>query len=189
MVALKFQLRGSPHVHMVIWCTDMPPLESEEGIALLESMIACRLPNSNDDPELRELVLCLQTHKHTNTCYNNNNYCRFGFPRPFTDSSKILYDDETMRNSRRFYILKREKGEENVNNYNVCVLKIWKANIDIQPCSTATGIAYYISKYVSKSEPAEVSKNICDAIRRVQEKGGSMAKQVFAIQNAILMHR
>lgn len=41
--------------------------------------------------------------------------------------------------------------------YNSHLLKLWGANIDLQPCSSALGVVYYISKYISKAEPAEVS--------------------------------
>lgn len=187
---IEFQLRGSPHVHMVVWCEDMPPFDSEEGIELLNRVVSCTLPDTEEDIELRELVSRLQIHHHTHTCYkNSNNYCRFGFPRPTAHQTRILDEDETTRNKGRFYVLKRKEGEENVNNYNSRILRLWQANMDIQPCGTATGIAYYISKYISKSEPTEVSRSIREAIKRVQEKGGSMAKQIFAIQNAILTHR
>ncbi|KAF9798928.1 hypothetical protein SFRURICE_019710 [Spodoptera frugiperda] len=33
---VEFQLRGSPHIHMVIWCADMPPFDTTEDKRLLE---------------------------------------------------------------------------------------------------------------------------------------------------------
>lgn len=76
-----------------------------------------------------------------------------------------------------------------INSYNTEILKMWSANIDIQPCGSALGIAIYISKYISKSEPTKITRSIREAIKRVREQGGDVSKQVFAIQNAILTHR
>lgn len=98
-------------------------------------------------------------------------------------------DNEAVRNSGRFYILKRRANESLINNYNPRILKIWRANIDVQPCGSALGVAYYISKYISKSEPAEISRSIRESIRKIQERGGDFANQIFAMQNAILTHR
>lgn len=111
------------------------------------------------------------------------------FSRMAADKTKILDDDEAVRNGGRFCILKRGVHESMINNYNPRILKTWRANIDIQPCGSALGVAYYISKYISKSEPSEVSRSIRESIRKVQERGGSFANQIFAIQNAILTHR
>lgn len=76
-----------------------------------------------------------------------------------------------------------------VNNYNEKIIKLWKANMDIQPRGSVLGIVYYISKYISKSEPAGISKSISEAIKRAQQKGGTVSHHIFAIQNAILTHR
>ena len=40
-----------------------------------------------------------------------------------------------------------------------------------------------------KSEPTEISRSIREAIRKVQKRESDSAKQVFAIQNAILTYR
>ncbi|CAG4958798.1 unnamed protein product [Colias eurytheme] len=79
---IEFQLRGSPHVHMVLWCANMPAFDTPEGIQLLERVVTCEVPDAEDDSEMHDLVVQLQTHRHTQTCFKNNrNVCRFAFPQ------------------------------------------------------------------------------------------------------------
>lgn len=87
---VEFQLRGSPHIHMIVWCKDMPDFNSPEGINLLESIITCEIPEN--DSELKDLVTRLQTHRHTHTCYSHRspNSCRFGFPKRRSEGIVIL---------------------------------------------------------------------------------------------------
>lgn len=186
---VEFQLRGSPHVHMVVWCEQMPAFDSPQGVKLLDQVVTCNVPDPGYDKEMHDLVVKLQTHKHTHTCFKENTICRFAFPRPVSNVTKILDEDQTTRNKGKFYILKRKENETMINSYNTEILKMWSANIDIQPCGSALGIAIYISKYISKSEPTKITRSIREAIKRVREQGGDVSKQVFAIQNAILTHR
>lgn len=62
---IEFQRRGSPHMHMVVWYDDMPPFDTEAGIALLDQVVSCRLPDDIEDSELRDMVARLQERKHT----------------------------------------------------------------------------------------------------------------------------
>lgn len=129
---IEFQLRGSPHVHMVLWSSDMPPFDSTEGTELLERVVTCEVPDAESDPEMHDLVVQLQTHRHTQTCYKNNrNVCRFSFPRPISESTKILDDEQAVRNGGRFYVLKRRESETMINCYSTKLLKLWRANIDL----------------------------------------------------------
>ena len=55
--------------------------------------------------------------------------------------------------------LKRNPHEVRINVYNTVLLKIWKANIDIQFILDAYACATYIVTYISKGQ-REMSNNI-----------------------------
>lgn len=144
----------------------------------------CTIP-SNDE-ELRELVVKLQLHNHTPTCFKkqNQNMCRFHFPRPLSISTNVLDPEEAIRSGGRFCAFKRAPGEEMINSYNPKILKFWKANIDVQPCGSSQGVAHYIAKYIAKSEPTEINKSIKNALQSVGVQG-NFGRKIFAVQMAI----
>ena len=62
---IEFQLRGSPHVHMVVWCPDTPKFDTPEGIRLIDEVMSCC--STTEDPTLNDLVNRLQrpqTYRH-----------------------------------------------------------------------------------------------------------------------------
>ncbi|PZC74948.1 hypothetical protein B5X24_HaOG206881 [Helicoverpa armigera] len=186
---VEFQNRGSPHLHMLVWCNNVPEFSTPQGIEVIEKVVSCSL--SPNDPVLRKLVEDLQIHKHTQTCKKNrqDNGCRFGFPKPASDNTVCLGPDEALANNGRFCLLKRTSDESMVNNYNVILLGIWKANIDIQPCGSYSAVAYYVAKYASKCEPHDAGEVIRDAISKAKRQGGDVWKQLFAVSMTILNQR
>ena len=79
---IEFQQRGSPHVHMLLWVTDAPDIESslEEDVQkFVDKHVSCALPVDNED--LTELLLLVQRHTHSLTCRKHGQACRFHFPR------------------------------------------------------------------------------------------------------------
>ena len=83
-------------------------------------------------------------HRHSETCRKHKTFCRFGFPRPLSDKTKFLdlESNEIVQNGGRICVLKREPGEEFVNNYSPRLLRLWQANMDIQPYGSAIALAY-----------------------------------------------
>lgn len=130
---IEFQNRGSPHLHLLVWCSNVPEFSSPEGIVVIEKVVSCSV-NPND-PELRKTIENFQIHKHTATCRKNrqDNTCRFGFPKPTSDSTVCLGADEALANNGRFCLLKRTSEERMINNYNLVLLRLWQGNIDVQP--------------------------------------------------------
>ena len=85
---IEFQMRGSPHLHALIWTSDCPTLTSENREAYIEFVdkhVQAFLLNEQTEPELQELVKTYQKHNHSKTCrkYKNVN-CRFNFGQFFT---------------------------------------------------------------------------------------------------------
>lgn len=112
---IEFQNRVSPHLHMLVWCDNVPDFSTREGVKVIERVVSCSLmPN---DPVLQKLIEEVQIHKHTATCYKNRNdkNCRFGFPRPVYETTICLGPDDVLANNGRFCCLKRTADESMVN--------------------------------------------------------------------------
>ena len=65
---IEFQQRGSPHVHMMLWCKNSPTVDTDadnEVLEYIDKFLTCRIPT--DDPVLEDLV-GLQRHRHSHTC-------------------------------------------------------------------------------------------------------------------------
>ncbi|XP_031637004.1 uncharacterized protein LOC116349612 [Contarinia nasturtii] len=107
---VEFQMRGSPHEHIIIWLDGAPFLdmdnleESEkECIKFIDKFITCK--NDESIP-----VISQQNHKHTSTCYKKKGKrkkCRFGIPLPVMKGTRILHPLKEEEE------LEKEKGKEN----------------------------------------------------------------------------
>ena len=107
-------MRGSPHLHALIWTEDCPKLTSETKEAYIEFIdkhVQAYLPNKEDNPELHDLVNFYQKHAHSKTCRKYKNIkCRFNFGQFFTNRTIIaepLPDD--LGDELKQPILKKKK--------------------------------------------------------------------------------
>ena len=65
--------------------------------------------------------------------------------------------EDSLKTKRKLYHLKRNEDEVKINNYNPLLLKVWKANMDIQYIAESTmALAHYVSGYVTKAERSHV---------------------------------
>ena len=97
---IQFQMRGSPHLHALIWTSDCPKLThdtKEAYIHFIDEHVQACPPDQNQDPELHELVKTYQKHSHSKTCRKYKNMkCRFDFGHFFTNKiivAEPLSDD------------------------------------------------------------------------------------------------
>ena len=83
----EWQQRGSPHIHMLVWCDQSPKFMTSTNAEITEfidSFVTC---SASGD----EAVVALQTHKHSRTCRKGGKpVCRFGFPVPAMHETTIL---------------------------------------------------------------------------------------------------
>ncbi|XP_062579577.1 uncharacterized protein LOC134241554 [Saccostrea cucullata] len=88
---VEYQQRGSPHIHMLLWCKNAPKYgeHSESEVCnFIDEYITCKKPN--EDESIFDLVQ-VQKHKHSHTCKKRNRkICRFNFPRPPMKATAIL---------------------------------------------------------------------------------------------------
>ncbi|KAK3099796.1 hypothetical protein FSP39_009735 [Pinctada imbricata] len=89
---VEYQQRGSPHIHMMVWCKDSPTFgkdSDEEVCEFIDKFITCN--SITDKTNLTELI-GLQNHRHSHTCKKKREkVCRFGFPKPPLEKTTILY--------------------------------------------------------------------------------------------------
>ena len=139
---IEFQMRGSPHLHALIWTSDCPKLTSESKDAYVEFIdkhVQANLPSEKNDPELHDLAKTYQKHNHSRTCRKYKNVaCRFNFGQFFTKKTIIAepidanIDAEIRSNilNRRKEILSKvkQKTNEELNpskeNYNATITEI-----------------------------------------------------------------
>ena len=85
---VEFQMRGSPHIHMLLWTSESPKMDSskpEDITDYIDRYVTC---SKSDCPD--ELVQ-RQIHKHSRTCKKKQKTeCRFGFPLPPLKTTQIL---------------------------------------------------------------------------------------------------
>ena len=83
---VEFQMRGSPHIHMLLWIKDAPKLEDgneEDVVNFIDQHVTCA--RGEDD------LIGRQDHAHSRTCRKNGkNVCRFNFPQPPLSETIIL---------------------------------------------------------------------------------------------------
>ena len=90
---IEFQMRGSPHLHALIWTNDCPRLTHEtkqDYIDFIDARVQAYLPDNSIDSELYELVGTYQKHNHSKTCRKYRNIpCRFNFGQFFTKRTVV----------------------------------------------------------------------------------------------------
>ena len=190
---IEFQMRGSPHVHSFWWVKDAPSTDTVEGLQAVPEFVDRFLstqipPEGSGCEELRSLVLRTQIHRHKDTCFKGGKRkCRFDFPRPITDVTRLRHNHD-IGNRARFYVIKRAAGEEWVNAYNPQLLLSWKANIDVQMVGSVFGAVEYVVSYICKEETRKLMSLIDECLSELPQ-GASQRRRLSKIGNTMLTHR
>lgn len=111
---IEFQMRGSPHLHALIWCDDCPKLTHDNKQAYIDYIdkhVQAYLPSKEEDAELHDLVKMYQKHSHSKTCRKYKNIqCRFNFGQFFTNSTIVAEPlPEDLDETNKTIILKKRK--------------------------------------------------------------------------------
>lgn len=165
---IEYQARGAPHCHMKLWVKGAPVVgqnSPDEVQKFVERYVTCRLPNSEDDPEMFALVNSCQRHNCTPSCYRKKfvssrfvSCCRYGYPRGVRKTTVIHRVEDVLRaraqgKPTKLVELRRGKCEVFINNYNPVLLKCWGSNMDIQyVAEDSKALNYYVTCYIAKSE-------------------------------------
>ena len=102
-IRVEFQVRGSPHIHSLLWVENAPTLSEttiNEYTQFVDCSVKCELPAEDDNDKLYELVRSYQTHHHSKSCRKYKNVdCRHPFGKFFCERTIIaspLKDDLTI---------------------------------------------------------------------------------------------
>ncbi|XP_071943751.1 uncharacterized protein [Antedon mediterranea] len=92
---IEFQMRGSPHVHMLVWVENAPVFgldEDKKIVDFVDKYISCAVPCKIVDPEMNEIVSSVQIHskKHSKSCKKKGTNCRFNFPRQPSEKTFVM---------------------------------------------------------------------------------------------------
>jgi DNA replication protein DnaC len=182
-IRTEFQVRGQAHYHALIWTEHGERLRNllnqpccEAGRILLERVIDCTGPLSDgrivddatehpcdvyadEEPRqsaaaVRDLALLktfLQLHHHHNGCFKSGSTdCRFEYPRK--PRTQTVYGVSRRKGKLKLRIRTVRQHPYLVPS-NATILRIWRANMDIQACGDMQKAARYIAFYVTKNEP------------------------------------
>ena len=90
--------------------------------------------------------------------------------------------------SHRSIMIQRSYRDRWINNFNPTILKVWNANMDVQPCLDGHAVGQYIVSYMTK-----VSKGVSSTMKRLLRQMKDGAKQVRPmlreLGNSILNHQ
>ena len=91
-IKIEFQQRGSPHVHCLLWVKDAShiDLQSDEDVfKFIDLFVSGMIPEDTaESKNIWNMVISLQTHKHSQYCWRSVGTYRFAFPN--TPSPHVL---------------------------------------------------------------------------------------------------
>lgn len=171
----EYQGRGTQHFHLLIWIENAPTIgesTTDEVVEFITKYITCRLPDKNISPTLHRRVDTHQRHTHNDYCMRNkktkkgfSKICRFGFPRPVTESVTIrdvavsIANRKQLKAQGRLYDLTRSHEEMFINDYNPVILTAWEGNMDMQFIGEkSTILNWYCTRYSTKTETSHATE-------------------------------
>jgi len=116
--------------------------------------------------------------------------CRFGYPHPLAESTHLRKGDEskiTVKGDRQIILKRTSQREQWINNYSPNILRIWRANMDLQPVTDPYAAAAYMLSYITKDEKSERSF-VKEALKKLPDNP-TMTQVLTKIANAIVTFR
>ena len=107
------------------------------------------------DREVNAQLASLVVHYCSEYCgIKTHGSCRFGFPHGEENRTRRRTSQEKYANSRWKSSLatRRKKSDRNVGQYNIKILRCWRASMDLQVICELTSASRYILGYALKSE-------------------------------------
>ncbi|XP_062572139.1 uncharacterized protein LOC134234095 [Saccostrea cucullata] len=99
---------------------------------------------------------------------------------------KLYYSALSQCRKTDAIIMKRQPSQKYVNNYNPTLLKLWKANMDIQLVCNPYACIMYIASYISKAE-----RTLGDLLKSISKECSNMdiTRQLRTVASKFLTHR
>ena len=149
---------------MLVWIRDATVIGQDDPVKVLarsQERLTCHIPGKNSSPELHRLVtryklpICSSYCKRRRKCGKHTfiTRCRFEFLRQFCENTKLNPVEDSLKSLNKIYQLTRTDSEVRVNDSNLFLLMLWKANVDIQfVAESSLVLAHYVSGHVMKAE-------------------------------------
>ena len=202
----EWQHRGSPNMHGLLWLNGAPdtsfldsrdPTEEEKTaiVSHFDQIVTANNPNCDAMPaevhpsskritevtdftrDGAELVNRVQRHIHNRlSCIrkkrgSNVEFCRFNFPQDVRDEPALLSDPITKR-----YTFYPRRNDPLINKFNMSLMRVWRANMDISPVTSRQALIQYVAKYTAKAESSrsETFQSMIELVLAQQNETGSV---------------
>ena len=149
------------------------------------------------DKELNAQLAELLVHKHTEYCgIKTRGACRFGFPHHPEPRTRRRSSQEKYANSRWKSSLatRRAECDKGMGQYNIKILRRWRASMDLQVICELTSASRYILGYALKSEQdQEAQRRVESIVARLTSSSVADAslsnQQIYKAAHAALQGR
>lgn len=155
MYSVEWQKRGLPHIHLLLW------LMQRINPDMIDKFVCCEIPDPEKDPVLYDIVKSTMIHGPCGTINPNapcmkDGKCTKGYPKPFVKETQTGEDGYPLYRRRSpvdggFTVEIKGLQLDNrwVVPYPPILLKIFKAHINIEICTSVKSIKY-VCKYINK---------------------------------------
>ena len=149
------------------------------------------------DKELNAKLAEFLVHKHTEYCgIKTDGACRFGFPHGPEERTRRRSSQEKYANSRWKSSLatRRVESDKMIGQYNIKILRRWRASMDLQVICELTSASRYILGYALKSEQDQEAQRrverIVASLTSSHANGASLGnQQIYKAAHAALQGR
>ena len=105
------------------------------------------------EADYERLIATVQRHTECKACLKDlgdgTKVCRFHFPKALQKETKFEVCPYNLIEPS----VDTKRNDPRINTHNPLQLQGWRANVDMQVCVSAYGLAKYVVKYATKSEP------------------------------------
>ncbi|KAK3923565.1 ATP-dependent DNA helicase [Frankliniella fusca] len=171
----EWQLRGSPHVHGVLWfagAVNVKELQvkfnevKQQIIEYFDKFISCINPNTNyvitsEHPCRTRIEDVVDYHKHIEALVNT-----------------------VQRHTKKYYEFVGARNDDRLNQFSEFVLGSWTGNHDLTAILSEGGFSHYISKYATKPESKSTLNS--NLFMKVIEKSSGTTTVKSAVQQTLM---
>jgi hypothetical protein len=175
---IEFQMRGSPHAHILIWDFDAPQIldydqvedYKDASLSYVQGKMTADLPDVKEcDSDFHPSSFLYSSgwsdvekledlHRIVNLCQRHKcltMYCRKNNPNICRFGFPKRKQDcaSWKKVPKKGWIIQPTQNDEWLNVYNPDILRIWRSNMDLQYVTNPWSAAQYIGAYISKKEP------------------------------------
>ena len=170
VIQIKFQMRGLPHAHCLLWVKDAPKIDKDPDdvvCAFIDKYITAGIPTVTSQNEHQiNLMNNLQKHTHSEYCHKNKSCC-FGLPKlPATKtliSQPPLDDNDHMIENAKSVLQTVQNTLTTANIQNKSTQEFLQdINLHVDTYMEALQISHKGPNIILKQNPQDVFINACN---------------------------